>query len=182
MAEQARAGRAARSTSSSARPATPGKTINTVGYKIYDPAYPPFSSNPKATYRYSDPTFRDTSRDLYLGEHVSTSYAEVRGWSANKNTIGVQVKATNVLDLTDQTVLKQRGIDPARLVLQKEVDPTAYAYTTRVSNDAYTQGYHGIKYPSAQQPGGTCLVLFGGRYDPSDLVTIFDVANGSVGH
>lgn len=85
----------------------------------------------------------------------------------------------NVLDLTDANVVKKLNIDPSRLTILKETNPSAYNYTHQIGNRAFVEGYNGILFPSAQMPGGQNLLIFGGRR--SSVGKIFDVNVGAIG-
>lgn len=153
-----------------------GSSVDMLGHKIYDPAHPPLSTNPSAQYRFSDPTFRQTGGDVYFGENVSTSYYEVRQNVAGKSLFVGDVHVDNILDLTDENVLNQMNIDPAKLLARVDSpleQKAVYGYTNEIANQAYDAGYNGILYPSTRGPGNA-VVLFGGRYDPGLISPVVD--------
>jgi RES domain-containing protein len=156
-----------------------GATVNVDGHKIYDPSHPPLSSNPKAQYRFSDPTYRSTGGDVYFGENVGTAFHEVRKGIHGKSLYVGEVRVDNVLDLSDTDVVRQMNIDAAKItakvddvVAQKKV----YGYTNQIANQAYDAGYSGIFYPSSRKAGSNAVVLFEGRYDPKAIKPILDVS------
>lgn len=154
-----------------------GKPIKMDGHKIYDSNFQPLSTNPKAQYRFSDPTFRQTGGDVYFGDNVATSYAEVRKNIAGKSLYVGELNVDNVLDLTDHETIKMMGIDGARLTapVNSQIEQKlVYGYTNKIANKAYTAGYNGILYPSSRNATGKALVLFGGRYDQTAISTIID--------
>lgn len=154
-----------------------GKPIKMDGHKIYDSNFQPLSTNPKAQYRFSDPAFRQTGGDVYFGDSVATSYAEVRQNLAGKSLYVGEINIDNVLDLTDQGTIKMMGIDSNKLAASVNSpieQKVVYAYTNKIANKAYTAGYNGILYPSSRNPTGKALVLFGGRYDKTAISTIID--------
>ncbi len=158
-----------------------GTTAKIDGHKIYDPAFHPLSSNPSATYRYSDPTFRSTGGDVYLAENVVTSYFEVRKNIAGKSLYVGEVEIDNILDLTDPHLLDQMNIDKSKLTARADnpiQQQQVYNYTNDISNQAYTAGYSGILYESSRKTEGNnkALVLFEGRYDPNNISQIMDIS------
>ncbi|MFD2312566.1 hypothetical protein ACFSKX_19280, partial [Microbulbifer halophilus] len=92
-----------------------GSNARMDGHKIYDPSHPAISSNPKAQYRFSDPSYRSTGGDVYFGENVATSYFEVRKNVHGKSLFVGDVRVDNMLDLTDPDVLRKMNIDPEKL-------------------------------------------------------------------
>ena len=156
------------------------------GRKIYDLRFSPLSTNPTARYRFSDPAYRKTTgEDVYLGENIATSYFEVRQNVAGKSLFIGKVRIDNMLDLTDPAVLKKMNIDPKRLTEKlNDGDPKhfeyVYGYTNRIANEAYAQGYSGIIYNSSRNDriNNKAVVLFGGRYDPTNITEILDVPIG----
>ena len=156
-----------------------GRSVEMDGHKIYDGNFSPLSSNPSATYRFSDPDYRSTGGDVYFGENVAVSYHEVRKNIAGKSVFVGEVKVDNVLDLTDPDVAERMGIATEKLT-QKVDNPmqqkSVYGYTTEISNQAYDAGYSGILYPSSRKSGGNnnALVLFEGRYDPDQINTLLN--------
>jgi hypothetical protein len=156
-----------------------GTTVNVDGHKIYDPSHPPLSSNPKAQYRFSDPSYRSTGGDVYFGENVGTAFHEVRKNVHGKSLYVGEARVDNILDLSDPDVVKQMNIDPAKLtarvddvVAQKKV----YGYTNQIANQAYDAGYSGIVYPSSRKAGSNAVVLFEGRYDSKAIKPILDMS------
>jgi len=156
-----------------------GISIDFDGYRIYNPKHPKFGVNYKMEYRFSDPSFRLTAGDVYLSDHPSTAFFEVREYSAGKNLYRGRIEVDNVLDLTDANVLKRYGIDATRLRTQVEIDQFVYQYTNGIANRAFTKGYNGILFPSAQLPGGTNLMIFNNA--KFKATEIFDVPIGNVG-
>ncbi|WP_346288597.1 DUF637 domain-containing protein [Zoogloea sp.] len=149
------------------------------GHRIYDPAYPAIGTKPDTTYRFSDPTYRNTSGDVYFGDNVATAYFEVRQNVVGKSLFVGQVEVKNVLDLTDPVVTKRMNIDPLKIAeIASDVDPAAkrsvYSYTNQIANQAYDAGYTGIVYSSTRNPGGKAVVLFNGRYDPMSIQPVLD--------
>lgn len=157
-----------------------GSTTKIDGHKIYDSAFNPISSNPSATYRYSDPTFRSTGGDVYLAENIATSYFEVRKNIKGKSLYVGEVEIENILDLTDPHVLNEMGIDKTKLTARVDnpIQQQVYNYTNAVSNQAYRAGYSGILYESSRKTGdhNKALVLFEGRYDPDEITQIMNIS------
>ncbi|SJN58281.1 Putative deoxyribonuclease RhsC [Vibrio ruber DSM 16370] len=156
-----------------------GVTVQMDGRKIYDPNFPALSTNPTAKYRFSDPAYRNTGGDVYLGENVATSYNEVRKNITGKSLYLADVKIDNVLDLTDSNILKKMNIDPKMLMstVDNQIQADAiYGYTNQIANQAYDTGYNGILYSSTRKTVGNnkAIVLFGGKYDASNVKLIFD--------
>lgn len=163
-----------------------GIPVTLDGHKIYDPQFAPLSTNPTATYRFSDPVHRKTGGDVYFGENIVTSYFEVRQAVNGKSLFVGQVEVKNMLDLTDAKILKQMGIDQKKL---SEVAPDGttkaeinkkdaiYAYTNKIANQAYDNGYSGIIYNSSRNTGSNnnrAVILFGNRYDPAKIKPVLD--------
>lgn len=167
-------------TKSAAVSADRGVSVSVDGHKIYDPAYPAMSTNPKETYRFSDPTYRSTGGDVYFGENLATAYLEVRQNITGKSLFVGQVEVGNMLDLTDPAVLKSMSIDSSKVsAIASDVDAVAkssvYSYTNQIANQAFDAGYTGIIYSSTRNPSGKAVVLFGGRFDPNAIQPIIDI-------
>jgi hypothetical protein len=157
-----------------------GDKVSMDGHKIYDPAYPPLSTNKDVTYRFSDPTYRPTGGDVYMGENAATSFFEVRKNINGKSLYVGQVEVKNVLDLTNPETLRVMNIDSQNLTAlvnaQTPADARkAYQYTNQIANQAFDAGYTGILYPSSRNTTGTAVVLFGGRYDPNAIKPILNI-------
>jgi len=155
-----------------------GSNTNMDGHKIYASKRSALESNPNATYRFSDPTYRSTGGDVYFGENVATSYFEVRKNLKGKSLFVGEVKVDNVLDLTDPKIIKEMNID-SKLLTTKVGSPlqqkTVYEYTTKISNQAYDTGYNGIIYSSSRKSvNNKAVILFEGRYDPDKIKPIID--------
>ncbi|EPG3343222.1 DUF637 domain-containing protein, partial [Acinetobacter baumannii] len=157
-----------------------GIPVTLDGHKIYDPQFTPLSTNPGATYRFSDPTHRKTGGDVYFGENIATSYFEVRQAVNGKSLFVGQVEVKNMLDLTDPKILKQMGIDQKKLtqiVNTSTEQDFVYAYTNKIANQAYDKGYSGIIYNSSRNTGSSnnrAVILFGGRYDAEKIKPVLD--------
>ncbi|QNX89151.1 two-partner secretion domain-containing protein [Acinetobacter seifertii] len=157
-----------------------GIPVTLDGHKIYDPQFTPLSTNPGATYRFSDPTHRKTGGDVYFGENIATSYFEVRQAVNGKSLFVGQVEVKNMLDLTDPKILKQMGIDQKKLtqiVNTSTEQDFVYAYTNKIANQAYDKGYSGIIYNSSRNAGSSnnrAVILFGGRYDAEKIKPVLD--------
>ncbi|MCA2015846.1 DUF6531 domain-containing protein [Vibrio tritonius] len=156
-----------------------GVNVQMDGRKIYDPTFPALSSNPSATYRFSDPSYRATGGDIYLGENIVTSYNEVRKNISGKSLYVTEVNIDNVLDLTDEAILKKMNINSDMLMatVDNELQQKAiYEYTNKIANQAYDQGYNGILYNSTRKTNGNnkAVVLFNGRYNQGNFNLILD--------
>jgi len=156
-----------------------GTSIKMDGHKIYDSNYSPLSSNPKAQYRFSDPTYRSTGGDIYFGENTATAYFEVRKNIHGKSLFVGDVQIDNVLDLTDTDIIKQMNIDNSKLTAKVDdvlAQKSVYSYTNDVANKAFDSGYSGIVYPSSRKAGSKALVLFNGRYDIGSIKSILNTS------
>jgi RES domain len=154
-----------------------GNSIRIDGHKIYDSAFLPLSTNPSAQYRFSDPTFRQTGGDVYFGENLATAYFEVKQNVNGKSLFVGDVQIKNMLDLTDSDILTKMKVDKGRLNMRVNgpLDQKAiYGYTNEISNQAFSAGYNGIIYPSTRF-SGSAVVLFGGRYVPSNIMPILNM-------
>ena len=133
-----------------------GTHVKMDAHKIYDSDFDPLSTNPRAQYRFSDPSFRNTGNDIYFGENIATSYFEVRKNIDGKSLFVGDLEIDGILDLTDENVARSMNVDLAKLnqrvdnrVQQKKV----YGYTNHIANQAYAAGYKGILYNSTRKEG-----------------------------
>lgn len=153
-----------------------GRTVEYEGTRIYDPKYGPYSSNPDASNRYSAPQvdYQRASRDqdLYLAPNQATANAEMRYKVDGKDVMTAGVRQQNVLDLTDVNVQQKLNVDVTKLTTNTGMSRIDYAYTQEISRKAYEAGYTGIIYPSAQNPGNSNMMVFGGRYDSKEIQVI----------
>lgn len=69
------------------------------------------------------------------------------------------VKIDNVLDLTDPSVRDKLGVTMDDLV---STGPGQYDVTHKIGKFAEEAGFNGILAPSARNPGGANLIVFGG--------------------
>ncbi|MCG6202988.1 hypothetical protein, partial [Psychromonas antarctica] len=133
-----------------------GSKVAMDGHKIYDSDFPAISTNPSESYRFSDPKYRKTGGDVYLGENVVTSYMEVRKNIKGKSLFVGDVQIDNILDLTDPNIIKSMDIDNHLLTTKVTNDVQknmVYRYTGNISNRAYDAGYNGILYSSSRKLG-----------------------------
>jgi len=162
-----------------------GVFVRMDGHKIYDPNFRPISSNPNAQYRFSDPSYRSTGGDVYFGENVAISYAEVGKNIGGKSLYVGRLEIDRILDLTDPSVIRALGLDRSRLtelVTSSDDARRVYAYTNKISNAAFDSGYNGILYYSSKSNrSGRALVIFDGRYTESDIQRILDFPIGGGG-
>lgn len=155
-----------------------GSSIRMDGHKIYASKRSALGTKPDALYRFSDPSYRKTGKDVYFGENVVTAYMEVKKDLDGKSLFIGDVRVGKVLDLTDPVVLRQMNINKGTLTKQvnNDIDVNkVYSYTNKIANQAYDAGYTGIMYSSTRKSGNNrALILFGGRYDPAAIEVISD--------
>jgi RES domain-containing protein len=84
--------------------------------------------------------------------------------------IGVHARLARMLDLRNREVYDRIGTSPAELAAPWKLVPDA---PTQILSDAVHDGgdFEGLIYSSAQNPGGSCLVVFPGRLAHGSFVT-----------
>lgn len=167
-----------------------GKKIKMRGVRIYyvddGGSGEPFKVFFRNDYRFSPKSVNvvDSRGDTYIAQDFATAFYECRQNVGGKMAIIVDFEIDNVLDITDPQVLStfrvdgtsvdmdllgSRYEDKTKFPNEDVAKETIYGYGQRVAEAALAQGYSGILYPSAQVPGKTNIVLFGGKYDSGDL-------------
>lgn len=88
-----------------------------------------------------------------------------------KSLYVANMKVNNILYLTDPAIRQKANIDfnkMTELATDLNID-SVYGYTNQIEKQAYSAGYSGILYPSSRKQGANAMVLFDGRYDPSQF-------------
>lgn len=166
-----------------------GKKVKMRGVRIYyvkDGAGEPFKVFYANDYRFSPKADNPllSRGDTYIAVDFATAYYECRQSVGGKMAIIVDFEVDNILDITDPAVRSSFLVDGKELDMEllgsRYEDRTKYpnddvgkekiyGYGQKVAEAALARGYSGVYYPSAQVPGKTNIVLFGGKYNPADL-------------
>ncbi len=95
--------------------------------------------------------------------------------------IGTHVRVSRLLDLRDPAVRQSLGTTVGELVGPWRLIPNAP--TQILGNTVFNDGqFEGIAYPSAQNPGHDCLVLFPARLLPASRVDFSDAVTQLAAH
>ncbi len=92
--------------------------------------------------------------------------------------VGVHVRVSRLLDLRDYYIRLQLGI-PTVTELLGPWKGVLNAPTQTLGDAVYSDGqFEGILYPSVQNPGRDCLVVFPSRLDPNSQLRFADSITG----
>lgn len=118
--------------------------------------------NETASHRYSEPGVGA----VYGGTTKKTALEEVRHYddkvgydSSLRKYKYKDVKIDDVLDLTDPATRDHLGVSLDDLT---KTGPGQYDITHEIGRSAKEMGYKGIVAPSARNPGGANVIVFGG--------------------
>lgn len=118
--------------------------------------------NINASHRYSGPG----QGAIYGGTDKKTAIAEVQHYddqfgypTSDRKYKYKDVKVENILDLTDPTVRDKLGITIDDLI---STGPGQYDTTHKIGKLAEDAGFSGILAPSARNPSGANVIVFGG--------------------
>jgi hypothetical protein len=96
--------------------------------------------------------------------------------------IGIHLRVSRLLDLQDNTTRTQLGIlSDTELVGAWRFMPNPP--TQLLGDSVFKDGFfEGIVFPSAQNPGHSCIVVFPGRLSAVSRIDFFDPATGLNAH
>jgi RES domain-containing protein len=138
---------------------------------------------PEALYLAVDPAtaYREVNQDFFRVARTPAGRAQVRAGGirpVSVVTIGVHVQVARLLDLSRRQTRRRLGIHSIVELLRPWAG-IANAPTQVLGGGVFTdEFFEGVIYPSAQNAGHVCLVLFRNRFLPDSHVHFHDGPTG----